>query len=585
MLFLFSLLCFVLPCNSLDPHKIHTNCAEDLVVQDVRHHARQLPPGYLGDFESIPTCLSMPTINWATPDCQANRKAYFDDQTWRSWLGVSHLSDWRRFYGFSCLNETADPGLIEGDYLRDYGAAPRQLFFRVLDQTSQSRYGHGTNLRIPSDTTQHANGGTPHPGHPQAGQHESPPTERTSGLTEETSSSASQQLTNSTSDGINFSAETPSADKLSPFQGTSQADLSSNPNLQKESIPAYPFGDTVYPGTHTPFRLSPTDDFIHEVFTYTDYTKDVSNQFQLRYPAGCAAESLDALCHAGAGCIRPRLWTIFATCPRQHGPRNCGSYVDQAALALWTLHLPFERGDPRLYPRNSKVQVGGDSTYSSSTPRPHQNNAPDNAVRTTDSTTISPKPRQMDRLRKEPVLTTPSPSPTPRHPVGSDAPIPHDGPTPSVIPRHSAKPSPGTSQDNGAAILDELGIPHLKKVLVQRQPRSVPTNPSRHSIAQFRAYDCSEPQQIQPVQMSHILNCPLPHEQTADQHLQRSVPANYQILQSSGFRPTWAHKVRLVRSEIPLLCAMNSHHALGIEGLEFSRPERLSFLQLNRILE
>ena len=191
----------------------------------------------------------------------------------------------------------------------------------------------------------------------------------------------------------------------------------------------------------------------------------------------------------------------------------------------------------------------------------------------------------MDQLRKEPVLATPSPSPAPSHPVGSDAPIPYDGPTPSVIPGHSAKPSPGTSPDIGAAVLDELGIPHLKKVLVYRRPRSVPTNPSRHSIAQFRAYDCSEPQQIQPVQMSHILNCPLPHEQTADQHLQRSVPANYQILQSSGFRPTWAHKVRLIRSEIPLLCAMNSHHALGIEGLEFSRPERLSFLQLNRILD
>ena len=36
---------------------------------------------------------------------------------------------------------------------------------------------------------------------------------------------------------------------------------------------------------------------------------------------------------------------------------------------------------------------------------------------------------------------------------------------------------------------------------------------------------------------------------------------------------------------MPLLCAMNSHHALGVEGLEFSRPQRMSFLQLFRLLD
>ena len=149
----------------------------------------------------------------------------------------------------------------------------------------------------------------------QSGQHEGPPTERTSGLTEETGSGASQQLTKSASDGIilSHSTDTSSADKLSPSRGTTEADLSSDTNLQKESIPAYPFGDTVYPGTHTPFRLSPADDFIHEVFAHTNYTEAVDEQFQLRYPAGCAAEALDTLCYAGAGRIRPRLWTIFST--------------------------------------------------------------------------------------------------------------------------------------------------------------------------------------------------------------------------------------------------------------------------------
>ena len=581
MLYLFSLLCFVLPCHSLDPHNIQINCEEDLAVQDVRNHARQLPPGYNGDFDSIPTCLSMYTINWATPDCQAHRKAYFNDQTWRAWFGVSHLSDWRRFYGFSCLNETADPDLIEGDYLRDYGAAPRQLFFRAVYQTSKSRYRHGTHLRVAPDTAQLSHGKTTHHGRSQAGQHEGTTTARPEGLAEETGSG--EPSTNDLSRGSTADAST--QDQFSSLQDTTQNDFTDYPDLQSQSLPGYPFGDTVYPGTHTPFRLSPTDDFIKTVFTHTNFTQDVDQQFQLRLPAGCANESLETLCHAGAGRVRPRLWTVFATCPRQHGPRNCGSYIDQAALTLWTLHLPFERGDPRLYPGDLEIQVRSDSADPPPTPRPDPDHAVQPETRTTDSPAIHPESREMDRVRQEPVSTTPAPSPTPSHSLGSDASVPDDGPTPSTLPGHPTESSPRTYQDIGAAVLDELGVPHLKKIHIQRQPRSVPTNPSRHSIAQFKAYDCSEPQQIQPVQMSHILNCPLPHGKTADQHFQRSVPANYQILQSSGFRPTWAHKVHLVRSEIPLLCAMNSHHALGVEGLEFSRPHRLSFLQLSRLLD
>ena len=93
-------------------------------------------------------------------------------------------------------------------------------------------------------------------------------------------------------------------------------------------------------------------------------------------------------------------------------------------------------------------------------------------------------------------------------------------------------------------------------------PPTPATNLHPRAIA---AFDCSEPQEITSIKATHVLDCPLPEINIT--HIDHSIPVNYTIVQSTGFRDAVGVRVGRVIYSLPQFCTTHSHQTMIVELL------------------
>ena len=505
------------------------------------------PPPYFKSQEyAVPRCIRPTDLNDPSTFCRNRRYLYFNEARYRQLLGLQSLAEWRHHYGLQALNASADPITDSGEgYLVDVGPPPVRHF---------SEFGIITSSRhttLPDQSTPSIFSTDP----------DSSSVDPLTNNSSNSNSLVSPPRFSTTVRPLITTASTPSTTTTARSTTVpSQAPLQVQLSFQTASPKSY------QPTTSSPIHSNITG----SAFFNTTTGLDSAGQFQL--PQNCSLPGDAQGCTKSRGQTSRVLSQSFPPIASQsNGSTQNSSNASQR-------QNPHDSSD-------LQAALGSDGRLSQS-----------GSSRKVAAGVLSPPSQTVGGVLVRAIPGSPDGSSHNGVQLADPVPVPGKRPQrynlPPQRPRsHSRNASPEhatVSDDPRGSSLTRRRLhgPYAMPPIIRDRRQAPPRAPPEQSLRTMEAYDCSEPQQLQAVQVSHVLDCPIPDEQqaqAAQPTSQRST--KFQILQSTGFYESYAYRVHVRRSEIPLFCAMSSHMAVGIEGLSIGRDLVLSAMQLTDITQ